>query len=135
MALSRDIESISRRVNNLELPKSYMRIGRFADYVAGFTEEATPIVVETNFTEGHFHTINVGSVLRIRPPRGRFLKGNVFWKEGDVEVSGEAILTPPGAHLHIQGRFYPGRHVAGDTLLLLFVGGFIFGFSLQDEVG
>ena len=139
MTLENDLEMFGRRLNNLENPQSYIRVGRLEELEEGTTQEGGAFSVETSKVElniplgevspeQHSHRVTF-RLERFQPPNnGALLKGNVKWVEEDIHKTGVAILAAPHAYIYSdEGEHIPEPLRPGSQLLLLFVSGLTFG--------
>ena len=139
MALENDLEMFGRRMNNLESPQNYIRIGTFLGYEEGFIARYSVLPVTTTEANRHSHVVHLTQT-HILPPSGRgFLQGHVWWAEEDISKEGMAILPAPKSYLYfgrndreaVEGRI-PHPLFPGDQILLLFVSGLIFGIPFTE---
>lgn len=140
MALENDLEMVGRRLNNLEAPQNYIRIGYFLGYEEGTAEQVeninvTSIVSEAGLPPGHRHTvfIDVGEIHTLVPPKGKFLKGNVVWAEENVEKRGIAIIMSNRKYVALNRiDRIPTPVAPDDQVLLFFVSGIIFAIPIME---
>ena len=134
MALNNDLETFGRRLNNLEDPQNYIRFGTFIRYEEGTEDEQTNIAVRTSSADGHAHSVVITRAQR-NPPSGRFLRGDVGWREDNESKKGVAILVAPRITINFGAGRFPRPLNGGDQVILLFVSGLIFAIPFTENPG
>ena len=142
MSLNNDLEMFGRRLNNLESPQNYIRIGTFLGYEEGTEHTIDTITVDTDRVElnipvgdvspkEHSHTVSFG-LFQSKPPSGVFLRGTVAWAEENLTKEGTAIMASPRTVVAIGGIIIPASIIPGNQVLLIFVSGLIFALPFVD---
>ena len=136
MALENDLVMFGRRLNHLETPSNYIRIGTFIVYENAAGVEVDRVfefeTTEDGRNPSHTHKVQFKEE-SLRPISGRFIKGKVGWFEENQQRIETAILVVPRMFVNFGSGSIPAVPRGGEQVLLLLVSGLIFAIPMMDS--